>query len=98
MLSGGGARGGDDDDIEELAEGLLSAGGLKGASTLPDRMGSGGAAGTSSDGGGDPLVEARRALSLANAPSELPCRDTEKARITKFVEDIIGQGEGIGEC
>ena len=77
-----GGCGGDDGDIDDLTEGLLQRGGLQGAAVVPER------------GAGGPLAAARRALSLANTPAELPCRDAEKARITKFVEDIIVKGEG----
>ncbi|GAX79990.1 hypothetical protein CEUSTIGMA_g7430.t1 [Chlamydomonas eustigma] len=61
-------------DVEELAEGLLNG---QGAVSLPVR------------GAGGPLAAARRCLLLSNTPSELPCRDMEKTRVTKFVENII---------
>ena len=67
-----------DEDIDELAEGLLRG---QGATELPER------------GPRGPLAEARRVLSLANAPTELPCRDGEKAKVVKFMEDIMTKGE-----
>jgi hypothetical protein len=67
-----------ENDVEELAEGLLKG---QGAVSLPVR------------GAGGPLAAARQSLLLSNAPSELPCRDKEKARVTKFVENIIDKGD-----
>ena len=77
-LRAAGSRGADEDDVDALAEGLLRG---QGATELPER------------GARGPLSAARRALSLANAPTELPCRDAEKAKVSEFIEGIVVKGE-----
>lgn len=45
-----------------------------------------------------PLATARRALALSSIPSSLPCRDKEKAQLTRFVDEAIteeGGGPGV---
>jgi len=56
--------------------------GSVGASTLPEAP---------PGGLGGPLAQARRVLALSSAPERLPCRDSEKAAVTKFIEDSMGE-------
>jgi hypothetical protein len=72
------AGGSAEQDVDDLAATLLQG---QGALTLPDRQ------------AGGPFAQARRVLALA-CPKLLPCRDGEKARISKFIEDAIAKGEG----
>lgn len=39
-----------------------------------------------------PLQEAHAALALATAPSRLPCRDAERAQISRFIQDAVLAG------
>lgn len=40
----------------------------------------------------DPLWAARSALATTALPAALPCRDTERAVITRFIEDAVQSG------
>lgn len=47
----------------------------------------------------DPLWAARTALATTSTPAALPCRDAERAFITRFVETAVtSDGQEMGQC
>ncbi|KAK9830101.1 hypothetical protein WJX72_009780 [[Myrmecia] bisecta] len=50
-------------------------------------------------GEGPPLAQARRLLTLTAPPRTMPCRESERAQVMKFVQDTLAGGnDALGRC